>query len=361
MVDGKDLWGCHTSKLIRRQWNQVERSNPYKPGLRSGYQYVNNSPILVMNDYGDLVYVTDEDGVEFPLTAPEPKVDVDWFSQALVCKDDYGNSIYLDGEDEYGLYRIQDDYSEDAIFKEDKIHEGWLTVIPGTWELPRLVQKTIQESGWDVLHSHASLDGMLCVRWLGLYGTAPYEENSKLFGFNSEPDQFLWGDEKNYTRKIARKLFQFETQSHRELAAECFPMEMGSLLARYKYFQEECPVMIGLVIDQAQSELRRIYQQDCYSYYNEQTGELDVEKTYVKYWEGWTGARAAYESYSIERRLTYISTIYTEGFVRNSSPCAMVVYGDPNYLDKQDQHLVKKFKKNGFPIYWLQTNTESLS
>jgi hypothetical protein len=105
-----------------------------------------------------------------------------------------------------------------------------------------------------------------------------------------------------------------------------------------------------LVIDPALSDLRRIYPQDCYSWWDEDYQQLEADRQHLQYWEGWSGARSAWDHYPMEKR---IRRTYTEGFVRNSSPCAMIVYGDPAHLNKNEDHLIKKFRKNGFPIYYL--------
>lgn len=195
---------------------------------------------------------------------------------------------------------------------------------------------------------------MLCIRWLDLYGGVPQEPFSQQsWGFTDPCD--WWRSIVQYqSRQHSRKLFEFETQRQREVAAEVFPMEVGSLLARKKHLDENKDCVIGLIMDPVLSDLRRIYPQDCYSSWNEQSQQLEAGRDHLQSWSGWGHARTAWNAYDMEKRLR---RHYTEGFIKNPTPTAMVVYGNVLKLEQHQRHYIKKFQKNGYPVYFLQTTS----
>lgn len=381
MVDGPDLWNAGNKQTFTRQtYTQVllntvrhattpalkafwSRLN-HKPGMLTGYRDLYESSLwFILDDFGNLVLPEPDENGELKTTSPSSfLVETDNVDQSVFAVDDYGDCMVWDIEEETGDEISCYIYPLAANGDVDGVNFSWiLPRIPGRHKIDcRVIPKDPQESGWEILHSHATLDGMLCIRWLGLYGNCPEEYKMKKWGFSGEPTNFWNGyfDVKNggydpnsrCTRRFARQMFQYETSMVKEVAAEVFPMEMGSLLARQKYHREEESI-VGLVIDPAITQLRRIYAQDCYSQYNESTNQLEAERQYLEYWESWSGARAAYESLSLKKRLR---RTYTEGFVRESTPCAVVVYGEEKYLSSYQSSWVKKFRKNGFPIYFLQ-------
>jgi hypothetical protein len=350
-VNSVDIWGEYPT-VIRQTWQNVVCGEDFPdiwfPGSLTGYN-MGSCYFEIMDDFGNLVMgPCDADGVLPVVYPPMSMTHCDRLEEAVFLHNDYGDCLILDYEyieDGVYLYTL----SEDGSLK-DYTDEAFIGYeIPGKFDY-RILPHTINEHGWEILHSHATLDGMLCVRWLDLYGRAPDEEYSSItLGFNSEVRSY-WNTT-DHSRKTSRKVFQFETGNQRELAAEVFPMETGSLLARYKLYQEDHATLIGLVIDPMLSDLRRIYPQDCYSIWNEDSQQLEADRTYLKFWEGWTHARTAWEHYPIQKRLR---RTYTEGFIRNSTPCAVVVYGDVTNLNRSQKHYVQKFKKNGYPIYWLE-------
>lgn len=368
-----DLVRIHFTQYLRDLIRPQEPLSPifwgtsWKPGLLTRYRDT-DSICWVLDDYGNLVTPEpDEDGgVMQSITPPPFCINVegnDWSLCAFVI-DDYGDVWVWEHEDEennYFMCPLREDGTPLGIFD----HDGFtFCALPNFMELSKIIPASIHEHGWEILHSHATLDGMLCIRWLGLYGDCPEEYKVKKWGFNGEPTNFWNGlldvQKENYdpnsrsTRRFARQMFQHETSMVKEVAAEVFPMEIGSLLARWKYHEEKESI-VGLMIDPAITQLRRIYAQDCYSQYNESTNQLEAERQYLEYWEGWSGARTAYESLPMKKRLR---RTYTEGFLQDSTPCAMVVYGEEQNLSTYQQSWVKKFRKNGFPIYWLQPTTE---
>lgn len=357
-VEGPNVWADAT--VIRQTWQNIvvgeEFPDIWFPGTLTGYN-MGGSFFEIMDDFGNLVMgPCDADGVLPVVYPPMSMTHCDRLEEAVFLHNDYGDCLILDYEyveDGVYLYSLSNDGSLKDYANVDMSFIGH--EVPGKMNY-LILPHSIHEHGWEILHEHATVDGMLCVRWLDLYGRAPFEESTKAFGFHSDVDDYMWNPRLAKSRKYARKIYQFETGSQRELAAEVFPMEVGSLLARYRHSQEDHPVTIGLVIDPAVSDLRRIYPQDCYSHWDEDSQQLIADRDYLQHWEGWTGTRTAWEHYPMQKRLR---RTYTEGFVKNSAPCAVVVYGDVNDLDTTQKHFVKKFQKNGYPIYWLAVTTEN--
>lgn len=322
----------------------------YLPGQQTRY-HADGGWIWVQDDYGNLVICVNEDGV-MPVVPMSILIGDDW-RESVVLTDDFGTNWCLeDDEDNWYLSDLDECGTPQAAIE-------FGNNMPGSWKLekPKIVIQP--EFGWDVLHSHATMDGMLCVRWLNLYGSVPDDEMPFNYQKFHHP---TWGyavhgnrhtDQLYNSRRASRKMFQHETSGTREVAAECFPMEIGSLLARRRY-QEQEQCCIGVVYDPQYSELRQIYAEDCYSWYVGNT--LKTGRDWINAWEGWGHARTAWNALSAKRRLY---RLYTEGFVKNPIPVALVVYGNPED-SMQDTMLIKKFRKNGYPVYLLNpTSTES--
>lgn len=344
-------WKVHptTDKLTRQHFSLPyweDALDAYQPSLLTLYRVKGQS--YIFNDYGNLVVPVNENGYTLPLASPTSIMESSDPLEAMLTVDDFGDVWLLDeDEDKQYWYLCSLDKWGGADTNTNDLEQP-----PGMWTIYRNRVVLQKEQGWDILHHHATMNGMLAVRWLGLYGDVEDIQSSKSWGFNSEPSNH-WYDRSNVrTRKFARKIFEHEVFPTREVAAEVFPMEVGSLLARWKYLMEG-KTLVGLVIDPVVSDLRRIYAEDCWS--RNDNGTLVTERRdYLKHWEGWHNSRIAYESLPPFKRLR---RTYTEGFIRNSSPCAMVVYGREDALDTYQISWVQKFKKNGYPIYWLAVST----
>lgn len=135
-----------------------------------------------------------------------------------------------------------------------------------------------------------------------------------------------------------------------------FPMEVGSILAGMEYLKE-CEVsLVGIVYCPHQSYLRKIFAQDCGSRFSKSQQKLITD--YVSLFDskevgrGWESARNVYNYISLQDRLAGDGQ-YTEGFVRDPTPAAIVVYGVMENLSSEKKHVVEKFRKNGYDIYNL--------
>jgi len=335
----------NTPKLLRQHFSLpcwVDEDgfidHSYYPGLMT--RYVLQGEQYVFDDYGNLTVAQDDKGVMINWSAPVSIMESSDPLEAVFTVDCFG-TVWLLDQDEDGQYwcicTLGEDGGADA-------NADQLELPPGSWyctNKPRIIQA---ELGWDILHQHATMDGMLCIRWLNLYGSVPVKAMPRNgWGYCSHAS---WDAR---SRQTSREMFQHETHNAKEVAAECFPMEVGSLLARYRV-QAENRCSIGVVYDPTLSDLRKIYPEDCYSEYHGDA--LESTRDWLPSWEGWSNARTAWDAAPAQRRCR---RSYTEGFVKNPVPVGLIVYGKMSQRMTADTiQLMKKFRKNGYPVYVLQ-------
>lgn len=271
----------------------------------------------------------------------------------LGIMDDYGDLWEVWMEDHPSIHRWREQREcmsqvcVEGIYMDvrDPRHDDWLNKIkehvgscyredPIPTELPK-------ESGWDLFADLATMDGMLCVRWLNWY--------------ERPPGQFKGHWHPNYYNQMiaARQLLHEGVigTNQREIAAEMFPMEIGSLQAQL--FHDKRKISIGLVLDLNQSEVREVYSTDCWSY--EENGKLQTSH-YNRWTTDVTRAREAYERIGVFKRL---ERRHTECFVAKSAPAALVVYGAKNQSDLSpaDQILIRRCSKR-LPVIFMQPSLE---
>mgnify|MGYP000930862652 CR=1 FL=1 len=272
----------------------------------------------IMDDYGDLWEMYNfENHPNIDRWEEQGKYQQKTFEHSQVCVE----GVYMD---------VRNPRHDDWLNK-IKEHVGYCyKEDPIPTELPK-------ESGWDLFADLATMDGMLCVRWLNWYESPPSQSKGN------------WYPHHCNQRVAARQILHEGVigTNKREIAAEMFPIEIGSLQAQD--FHDEGHVSIGLVLDLNQSEVREVYSTDCWSY--EENGKLQTSQ-YNCWTTDVTRAREAYERIGVFKRL---ERRHTECFVSKSVPAALVVYGAKNQsdLDPADQILIRRSSKR-LPVIFMQ-------
>jgi hypothetical protein len=282
----------------------------HKAVLGSTALYTNDKGhYYVMDDYGDLEEVL----LTRVIIPCDMRYERDLSVSVSIPMDNYGNSWHSMYDPLLGYTWVSS--------------QGWETrpeflgfeSTPGTWRV-ELGVPLKPEKGWDILHQYTH-DKMAVVRWLNLFGTPPSGEIAEMAAF--------------------------EMLSGREVAAESFPLEIGSLLARGRFIHEGVD-SVGLVYNQA-SVIRKAYVGDCDSYFDQDTGCLIASDEDTPCQDGgWDSLRKAWEYFTSPQRW---NIWYTEVFVSQPQPVAVVYYGKMPRPD--DLKLIREFQEFGLPVYHL--------
>lgn len=264
----------------------------------------------VMDNFGDLEELdTAKFSVPYNMATERKLVD-----STVIPMDDFGNSWHYMRDPLLGTVWITSQWGNTP----ECLPYDWSP--PGEWRVP-LGVPVKPERGWNILHQYSSTDNMAVVRWLNLYGECPSDEPTDMV--------------------------EFEMLSGREVAAESFPLEIGSLLARRR-FVISGESSVGLVYD-SQSTIRQAYVGDCESYFDEGSQCLIASDKATHYEEGgWDTLRKVWDYFSSPERW---NVWYTEVFVQKPQPVAVVFYGKTPRKDYA--HLIREFEAFGLPVIHL--------
>jgi hypothetical protein len=270
-----------------------------------------------MDDFGDLVPITKDVFTKYVKAVKEY---LEWY--------DLYNTI----PDDRWLLEIKGFDHDHA--SENRIRRNYGSVME---ELPK-------EHGWEAFQSLASKDGMLCVRWLNWYESPP--------GMYSNP----------HPEKVASRQVMFEGVTHQtrsEVAAEVFPLEIGSIQAQ-AFLNNAGRISIGLVLDWDVTDIRKVYSRDCYSDRTPEGTLVATRRRNEKYHQ--PQAKECY--YAIPIRGRYFDYRHTEAFVGKRKVGAVVIYGanredfERGMKSCHEGELVYHLKRQQIPVFYLETGEE---